>query len=305
MASPGDLLITVDVEDWYHMPAVSGAPFSVYRDANQFFKEWSGKYDYLTRPTERTLDLFDEFDVTATFFVVADVLERYPNLVEKIASRGHEIACHGLHHVCKLDPRTKGPLMTGKEFEARTAKAKTMLEEACKKEVVGYRAPNALVAGWMLDVLRKIGFKYDSSVSVNSLYSKTGSPRTGASSFPYYVRNTSLEVADNGDFVEFPWAYWNVFGLKIPCSGGPMLRFLGAHIILQGLRQSLERGHTVFYFHPIDISNERFPRIGRGRPMYWAVKGKVVEERIAYILSSLKKDGTVSRTCGAALTEYV
>ena len=73
------------------------------------------------------LDLLDEFDVTATFFVVADVVEHYPGLVESIAERGHEIACHGLHHACKVDPKTKEPLMSGKEFEERARKAKQML----------------------------------------------------------------------------------------------------------------------------------------------------------------------------------
>ena len=32
------------------------------------------------------LDLLDEFDVTATFFVVADVVEHYPGLVVSIVS---------------------------------------------------------------------------------------------------------------------------------------------------------------------------------------------------------------------------
>ena len=32
------------------------------------------------------LDLLDEFDVTATFFVVADVVELYPGLVVSIVS---------------------------------------------------------------------------------------------------------------------------------------------------------------------------------------------------------------------------
>ena len=67
-----------------------------------------------------------------------------------------------------------------------------------------------------------------------------------------------------------------------------MLRFLGAHMMLKGLKQSLKRGNTVFYFHPIDISHEKFPQIGKGRPMYWAIKGNIVENRIEYILSNLK-----------------
>ena len=281
------LSITIDIEDWYHIPSVTGSPFAVYKDVNEFFKGWTGRYDYLTEPTKRVLDMLDEFDVKATFFVVADVVEHYPGLVESIVERGHEIGCHGLHHACKIDPKAKKQLVSGKEFEERTLKAKEMLEGVCKKKVIGYRAPNALIGGWMLDSLEKIGFKYDSSVCVNSLYNKTDSSLRGVSSYPYHPKKNGLEIGEE-KFFEFPWAYWNVFGLKIPTSGGPMLRFLGAHVILKGLKQSLKRGHTVFYFHPIDISNDKFPEVGKGRPLYWVVKGKLVEKRIRYILKSLK-----------------
>jgi peptidoglycan/xylan/chitin deacetylase (PgdA/CDA1 family) len=283
------LSITVDIEDWYHIPSVTGSPFSVYKDVEEFFDKWTGRYDYLSEPTKRVLDLFDEYDIKATFFVVADVVEHYPGLVESIVERGHEIGCHGLHHACKINPKTKEPLMSVKEFEDRTLEAKKMLERVCKEKVVGYRAPNALVSGWMLDSLEKIGFKYDSSISVNSLYNKTDSSLEGVSSYPYHPKKNELEIGEEEKFfVEFPWAYWNVFGFKVPTSGGPMLRFLGAHVILKGLKQSLQRGHTVLYFHPIDISNEKFPEVGKGRPLYWIVKGKLVEKRIRYILTNLK-----------------
>jgi len=46
---------------------------------------------------KRVLDMLDEYEVTATFFVVADVVDHYPGLVESIVDRGHEIGCHGLH----------------------------------------------------------------------------------------------------------------------------------------------------------------------------------------------------------------
>ena len=292
------LSITVDVEDWYHIPSVTGSPFSVYRDVPEFFEKWNGRYDYLTGPTRRVLDLLDDFDIRATFFVVADVVDHYTGLVEEIVERGHEIGCHGLHHACKIDSKTKEPLMSVKEFEERTRKAKRMLERVCKEGVVGYRAPNALVGGWMLDSLEKMGFKYDSSVCVNSLYNKTDSSLEGVSSYPYYPKKNGLDLEIGNekvrDFIEFPWAYWNVFGFKIPTSGGPMLRFLGAHVILKGLNQSTKKGHTVFYSHPIDISNEKFPEVGKGRPLYWIVKGKVVEKRIRYILKNLKDVNKVS-----------
>lgn len=281
------LSVTVDIEDWYHIPSVCGSTFSVYKDVDEFFENWKDKYDYLSEPTGRVLDLLDEFNITATFFVVADVAENYPGLIESIVERGHEIACHGSHHTCKINLKTKQSVMTVEEFEADALQAKQILEKISGQEVIGYRAPNAAVTGEMLNSLEKLGFKYDSSVSVNSLYNKTDSSLNGVSSIPYYPASNSLEPTENRNFVEFPWAYYNM-GIKIPSSGGPMLRFLGANVILKGLKQSLNRGHTIFYFHSIDISNEKFPSVGKGRPMYWAIKGNIVENRIRYILKNLE-----------------
>ncbi|AKB56357.1 MULTISPECIES: polysaccharide deacetylase family protein [Methanosarcina] len=282
----GSFSVTVDLEDWYHIPSVCSSPYAVYRTVNEFFEQWDGRYDYLTEPTKRALDILDEFNVTATFFVVADIVEHYPGLVESIAEKGHEIACHGLHHACKINPETKERLMSNEEFEQKTFLAKRILEKVSGERVAGYRAPNAFVGGWMLDSLENIGFKYDSSVSVNSLYNKTDSFLKTVSSFPYYPLKNGLEVGGDRNFIEFPWAYYqNV--LKIPASGGPILRFLGAPLVLNGLIQSLKRGHTIFYFHPIDISCTKFPSVGNNRPFYWCMKGKLVERRIRHILKAL------------------
>lgn len=297
------LSITVDLEDWYHIPSVCGSPFSVYSSVDDFYKQWPYRYDYLNEPTARVLDLLDEFSVKATFFIVADLVNHYPGLVESVVARGHEIACHGLDYSCKLHPGTRKPIFSCREFEERTAQAKKMLEAVCGEEVIGYRAPNVLVAGWMLDSLEKVGFKYDSSVCVNSLYNKTDSDLKGVCSYPYNPQQGLLEPGDNRSFIEFPWSYLDICGFKIPTSGGPMLRFLGSFIIASGLEQSMKRGHTVFYFHPLDISQERFPQIGKGRPLYWAVKGSLIEKRIRYILQKFSNVRKV--TLGEAYLEWV
>ena len=293
MLMNNSLSITVDIEDWYHIPSVCGSPFSVYKDVNEFFEKWDDRYDYLTEPTKRVLDILDEYNTTATFFVVADIADNYPGLIESIAKRGHEIACHGLHHECKIDPKTKEPLMSIKEFETKTLKAKKILEKVTGEKVVGYRAPNAFIGGWMLDSLEKIGFGYDSSVCVNSLYNKTDSSLRGVSSYPYSPKTDDLKPGENRGFVEYPWAFYDIGGFKVPTSGGPMLRFLGARVMLKGLKQSLKRGHTVFYFHPIDVSYEKFPEIGKGRPMYWAIKGKVVEKKIRHVLKNIQSSANL------------
>jgi hypothetical protein len=282
------LAVTVDIEDWYHIPSVCGSPFSVYRSTDEFFNKWTSRYDYLSEPTKRVLNLLTKFDIKATFFVVADVAEKYPGLVESIADQGHVIACHGLHHSCKIDPQTKQPLISQKTFEENTILAKNILEEATGQRVVGYRAPNALITGWMIDSLEDIGFRYDSSVSVNSLYNKTDSSLKGVGSSPYYPKCENLEPSiEKRNICEFPFAYWK-FGFKIPTSGGPMLRFLGKKVMLKGLKQSLQRGPTVLYFHSIDVGNDRFPAIGNKRPFYWLIKGDIVQRRVEFILERLK-----------------
>jgi peptidoglycan/xylan/chitin deacetylase (PgdA/CDA1 family) len=282
------LAITIDIEDWYHAPTVTGSPFSTYKDIQEFLWSWEGRYDYLTEPTKRVLQILDDFSIKATFFVVADVTELYPGLVEQISLRGHEIACHGMHHACKIHPKTKKPLMSQGEFEERTAKAKEMLETTSGQGVIGYRAPAAYISGWMIDSLEKLGFKYDSSVSVNSLYNKTDSTLQGIGSTPYYPQTGSLELGKQRGLLELPWPYLNITHLKFPTAGGPMLRFLGARYIMAGLKQSLKAGPTIFYTHPIDICEEKFPtKFSLHRPFIWAIKGKVVESRLRWILGNM------------------
>ena len=274
------LAVTVDIEDWYHIPSVTGSPFSVYKDTEEFFQKWSSRYDYLSKPTNRVLDILDEYNIEATFFIVAEIVNHYPGLVESIVERGHEIACHGLNHACKIDPKTKVPLMNIEEFRERTGNAKKILEQVSGQSVVGYRAPNALVGRWMLEELPNIGFIYDSSVNMNSLYNKSDINSNGITSKPYEFIS---------GLIEFPMTYWELLGVKIPASGGPILRFLGKRVILNGIIQSLERGESVFYFHPLDISMEKFPSVGNKRPLYWVVKGKIVENRLKYIFDELRK----------------
>jgi len=291
------LAVTIDIEDWYHLSPITGTPTSKFKDVEHFFSEWNSRYDYLSEPTKRVLGLLDELKIKATFFIVADVVENYHGLVEQIAKEGHEIACHGLHHACKIHPKTKEPLMSIEEFKERTLKAKKILEDASGQEVIGYRAPNAYVAGWMLDSLEELGFKYDSSVSVNSFYSKTDSHLRGVNTRPYYPRMGRLEPGNkNRGILEIPWPYFE-FGFKFPTGGGPILRFLGARYIMLGLKQSLKKGHAIFYFHPIDISRENFPlNSSLKQKLFWAIKGDIVEQRIKHILMRID----TNKTCGCA-----
>ena len=283
------LAVSVDIEDWYHVPAVTGSSFSEYDDVGEFMSEWNEEYDYLTEPTHRTLDLLDTFGITATFFIVADVVDHYPGLVESIAERGHEIGCHGLHHECTIDPDTKEPRFSREEYANHLSRAKQKLEAASGKKVSGYRAPAAYVAGWVIDVLEEVGFNYDSSVSQNSLYNKTDQELGEVETIPYTPKRGTLTPGGDRDVIEIPWPYFDVKIGKIPAAGGPLIRLFGRRIIQAGIEQSLQRGDSVFYFHPVDIARQSFPSVGntRRRPAYWLFKGKRTEARIRTLLSGL------------------
>lgn len=53
-----------------------------------------GPYKY----TERVLEILDEYNVTATFFIVGQFADYYPRRVRAIAEAGHDIGCHSATH---------------------------------------------------------------------------------------------------------------------------------------------------------------------------------------------------------------
>ena len=98
------------------------------------------------------LGLLEEYDMKATFFVVAELALEYPSLMSWIVEAGHELACHGYTHV----PHSSFPEWVLRE-ELR--KAVTTLREF--GEVVGFRAPSFCEDTNIYSVLREHGILYD------------------------------------------------------------------------------------------------------------------------------------------------
>ena len=111
--------MSVDLEDYYcDLP----------------FNEW-GKYEERVKKiTRKILNLFEENNVNATFFTLGYIAEKYPELIEEIQSKGHEIASHGYHH---LDLRK----ITKSDFENDLKKSIGILEKISNEKIIGFRAP--------------------------------------------------------------------------------------------------------------------------------------------------------------------
>ena len=145
-------IITIDVEDWYN------SSLDLFKDTNV---EHGAKPDAsVVDNTLCTLKLLAETKNKATFFILGTVAEYYPDLVKEILIQGHEVATHGYAHnlVYKLSPQ---------EFEDDLRKSLDYLAKAECSQILGYRAPYWSITKkslWALEVLQKLGLKYDSSI---------------------------------------------------------------------------------------------------------------------------------------------
>ena len=159
-------VMTVDVEEHFQVSAFEDV---VDRD------QWDTLPSRVEDNTSRLLDLFDETEVRATFFVLGWIAERHPALVRRIADRGHEIASHGYGHRLVYD-------QTPDEFRRETVLSRSILQDASGQPVDGYRAASFSVMKqslWALDVLVEAGFAYDSSIFpvLHDRYGIPGAPR--------------------------------------------------------------------------------------------------------------------------------
>ena len=237
--------LTVDVEDYYQVEAFSG---TVDR-AN-----WGGFESRVERNTGNILDLFDQYEVKATFFVLGCVAKKSPSIVREIAARGHEIASHGMSHKLIY---TQAPDV----FQQETRESKQLLEDQCQQPVIGYRAATYSITGkslWALDILHEEGFKYDSSIfpMQHDLY---GIP--DAEGLPH-----ELKTPNGNSLVEFPISLASFGRVKIPVAGGGYFRLFPYAITRWGLeRINKESRPFVFYLHPWEIDPAQ-PRI-EGAPL--------------------------------------
>ncbi len=101
------------------------------------------------------LDLLDRHGVRATFFVVGQVAERYPERVGAIVRAGHELAVHGYTH-------TAPAKLSRQEEENELTRARAILE-GFGSQVTGYRSPSWDFSPHTLDLLEQHGFGYSSN----------------------------------------------------------------------------------------------------------------------------------------------
>jgi polysaccharide deacetylase family protein (PEP-CTERM system associated) len=242
-AAPVINAMTVDVEDYFHVSAFDDV---VPRSA------WEGMERRVARNTRRLLDLFDEFGVHGTFFVLGWVADRDRALVREIAARGHEIASHGYAHRLVYD-------QTLSAFRNDVRRAKQLLEDATGVRVRGYRAPSFSVTArslWALEILIEEGHTYDASIFPirHDRYGIPGSPR-----HMYALQHQS------GSLSEVPASTVRIGPVVLPIAGGGYFRQFPYSWTRWGIARvnNVEQQPVVFYLHPWEIDADQ-PRLSAG-----------------------------------------
>jgi len=143
--------LTVDLEDW----------FQVYNFHKVIkYEDWDKQEFRLERNTKKLLNIFEKHNKKATFFVLGWNADKIPHLIGEIKDKGHEIASHGYNHKPIF-------LMSQEKFEKDIILSQKAIKKACNVKVKGYRAPSFSIRKdtlWALDILKKNGFEYDSSM---------------------------------------------------------------------------------------------------------------------------------------------
>lgn len=231
--------LSIDVEDWFHLCAIPSLKPP---------EKWHEYESRVEINTKKILDILEEFDTKATFFVLGWVAEHHPEVVEEIALRGHEIGTHGYYHSLVYE-------QIPEEFENELIKSINVIEDISGKKVLGYRASSFSIkksTEWAFDIMAKCGIKYDSSIF--PAIRGQGGITSGE-----YSRKDIYEIeTKHGTILEFPLSVISFFGKNLPVGGGGYFRTFPWYFTKWEIKRINKEGRSfISYSHPRDFDPDQ------------------------------------------------
>ncbi len=232
-------ILSIDVEDWFHILDVPGAPKP---------SDWEHLPSRIEIGMMKLFEILAQCNTKATFFFLGWIAERFPHLVIEADTYGHEIASHGYLH--ELAYR-----MTPSEFLDDITRSKKILEDTIGKPVRGFRGAGFSLTEatpWFFEKLIEAGFLYDSSLFPASRQHGGMNVEKRA---PYKV------VEMPRVFYEIPISVVDILGKPLCLFGGGYLRLFPYGLIRKMAHKVLsEKRPVVFYVHPREVDPDH-PRM--------------------------------------------
>lgn len=260
-------ILTIDLEEWYHPEYVRG-------------KKPPDGEERIEVSLKTTLHLLSKLDVKATFFIVGELAEKHPEILENIREDNHEIAFHSYFHepLWNLDAKT---------LRTEIERFNTLIREKC----AGFRAPSFSLSNrtkWALKVLEDCGYRYDSSLfpAKTPLYGVWGAPTT-----PYKPSFENITEQDEKTKLwEFPLLIYKLKGVRVPVAGGFYMRLFPVDLIARAIKRLNQQGFpAVIFFHNWELDPET-PRLKLGLYRYFVTyhKLKKTSMKLSHLLSKFK-----------------
>ena len=234
-------LLGIDFEEWFHPELIQ-----------KYIKKTDHELS-VVNGIDKILDLLTTHDTYATFFMVGELIESRPELIDKILDNGHEIGFHTMYHD-RLDS------MNNKQKFVEELKKFAKLTS---KKSKGFRAPSFSLnnsSAWAIDALVENGYQYDSSIvpAKTKLY---GMPN--AELKPYKITSKDLEKNnENGKIIEFPLLTRKFFNYSIPVAGGFFIRLLPLRWIETAIKNNENKKiPSTFYIHSWELTPEYMKKI--------------------------------------------
>lgn len=217
-------ILSFDTEEWYLEKILHGGR--------------KKKYDEYDTYLDKILSTLDANNQKGTFFCVGKLVTDFPEVVRKIADKGHEIGCHSNIH-------TWLNKMTEKEMMRDTRDAVSALEDVSSQKVLSYRAPAFTIGEknkWAIEILRECGIERDASIfpAKRAFGGFDAFPADNPVIIDYY--GTSIK--------EFPICLTKICGKQLAFSGGGYFRFFPYNFIEKVMKG---RDYNICYFHIGDL----------------------------------------------------
>lgn len=232
---------------------------------------------------DRYISILNRHGIKATMFTLGRAASRIEEKLKSYIKMGHRLALHGGNN------HRPSNELTDIEFKNEIKKAKDSFESIYGVDIKGFRAPFFGMDKRKLEILREMGFCYDSS-------------RLDFSGARYHESmdmsdydNPIGEAYKKDGFFEFGLSYQKMFGYNFPVSGGGYLRLANWSMIRSAIGDYIKKhNYYVFYLHPFELSKKRIPQI-RGIKLYDKMYLKFghfsMPFKIEKIIKMLKREG--------------
>ena len=239
----------------------------------------------------RFLDIFDQYDIKATFFIVGrDATDKANKIrIRDIYKRGHEIANHTYNHYQHFSQ------LGLDEKKDEIEKADKILSDTIGEKIYGFRAPGWGIDRTTLEILELLNYKYDSSIFpsllislisfINWLLNKGRLQKTLGSSIniglspkkPYQLNNEKIWKRGNSKIIELPTTVLPI--LQVPFLGTVLYMFGAFFFKICFKYFRLFQRSLLYELHGIELV-DYYESINDERLLVKPGLGKIIQEKV-------------------------